>query len=386
MAHMSSSEPSRYRALLSVAAAVVIVAGLKFAGDFCMPVLLGIMVAAVSSPVTTWMLRKGAPPLAAAAAVLGLDIAVLGSLGSLFFLAASDLQERLPMYVSRYQRLSTLTDRFMHRHGLDGVDASLLHLSEFLSDAAGRFAGMATLMVVVLLVAFLALCELTIMGDKLRSLSPNANEQFERVDRIVREVQLYLGVKFWTSLTAGLASFVLLKLFGIGPALLVSLTLLVFRFVPNVGSAAATVFAVAIALAEQGVGAAIGVGLGFLVINTLIGNIMEPRMLGRTIGMSPFVVLLGMLFWAWMWGAIGALLSVPILTVFKFICENTQDLNWISKLMDASAAPPAEEPGDGTNPMLRRPSVVMGLGGSRDSAAPAQPRVTKSSSPAAKAP
>jgi predicted PurR-regulated permease PerM len=376
---MPSSEPSRYRALLSIAAAVVIIAGLRQAAEFCMPVLLGIMVAAVSSPVTTWMLRKGAPPLMAAAAVLVLDVAVLGSLGSLFFLAAADLQERLPMYIQRYQRLSVLTDRFMHRHGLDGIDATVLHLNEVLSDVAGQAAGMMSLTVFVLLVAFLALCELTIMGDKLRSMSSNAPELFDRVDRIVREVQLYLGVKFWTSLTAGFASFILLKLFGVGPALLVSLTLLVFRFVPNVGSAAATIFAVAITLAEQGVGAAIGVGLGFLVINVLIGNIMEPRMLGRTIGMSPFVVLLGMLFWAWMWGPIGALLSVPILTVFKFICEHTKDLNWISKLMDASAGPmPTEEPGDGTNPMLRRPSVVIGLGGTRDSATPPQPRVKSS--------
>jgi AI-2 transport protein TqsA len=370
----SSSETPRYRFLLSAAALVVIIAGLRHAEEFCVPVLLGIMVAAVSSPLTTWMLRKGTPPLLAAAGVLLLDITVLGSLASLFFLAASDLQERLPVYIARYRRLSTLADRYMHRHGLEGIDAAALHLNTFLGDIAGGFAGMASLVIFVLLVAFLALCELTIMGDKLRSLSPNANEQFfERVDRIVREVQLYLGVKFWTSLTAGLASFVLLKIFGIGLALLLSLTLLVFRFVPNVGSAAATVFAVAITLAEQGAGSAVGVGLGYLIINTLIGNIMEPRMLGRTIGMSPFVVLLGMLFWAWMWGPIGALLSVPIMTVFKFICENTQDLNWISKLMDASAAPPAASPSDATNPMLRRPSVVIGLGGSRDSAVP--PRV-----------
>ena len=212
------------------------------------------------------------------------------------------------------------------------------------------------------------------MGDKLRSLTPNASEQFERVDRIVREVQLYLGVKFWTSLVAGVASFILLKLFGISLALLLSLILLVFRFVPNVGSAVATVLAVAVALAEQGVGVAIGVGLGFLVINTMIGNIMEPRLLGRTIGMSPFVVLLGMLFWAWMWGPIGALLSVPILTVFKFVCENVADLRWISQLMEASAPPPVQDPADATNAMLRRPSVVIGLGGSpnprRDSKTP----------------
>jgi AI-2 transport protein TqsA len=378
IAHMSS-ESSRYRVLLSAAAAVVIIAGLRQAEDFCVPVLLGVMVAAVSSPLTTWMLRKGAPPLAAAGAVLLLDITVLGSLGSLFYLAASDLQERLPVYIARYRRLAQLFDRFMHRHGLESVDATMLHLNELLGDAAGQFAGMASLTVFVLLVAFLALCELSIMGDKLRSLTPNAGEQFERVDRIVREVQLYLGVKFWTSLAAGAAAFVLLKLFGVGPALLVSLTLLVFRFVPNVGSAAATVFAIAIALAERGTGVAIGVGLGFLVINTVIGNIMEPRLLGRTIGMSPFVVLLGMLFWAWMWGPIGALLSVPILTVFKFICENTSDLNWISKLMDASTEAPVLDPGENTNPMLRRPSVVIGLGGSRDTSAPPRPRPKPSS-------
>ena len=373
----SSESSSRHRVLLGAAAAVVIIAGLRHAEEFCVPVLLGIMVAAVSSPLTTWMLRKGMPPLAAASTVLLLDITVLGSLGSLFYLAASDLQERLPVYVARYRRLSVLLDRFMHRHGLEGVDATMLHLNELLGDVAGQFAGMASLTVFVLLVAFLALCELSIMGDKLRSLMPNAGEQFERVDRIVREVQLYLGVKFWTSLAAGAAAFVLLKLFGVGPALLVALTLLVFRFVPNVGSAAATVFAVAIALAERGTGVAIGVGIGFLVINTVVGNILEPRMLGRTIGMSPFVVLIGMLFWAWMWGPIGALLSVPILTVFKFICENTTDLSWISKLMDANTEAPKLDPDENSNPMLRRPSVVIGLGGTRDTQPPPQPRTKR---------
>jgi predicted PurR-regulated permease PerM len=374
---------------MGAAAAVVIVAGLREAADFCVPVLLGIMVAAVSSPITTFMLRKGFRPILAAAVVLLLDITVLGSLASLFFLAASDLQEKLPIYIERYHRLTQLTDRFMHRHGLDGIDATMLHVSGMLGDVAGQFAGMASLTVFVLLVAFLALCELTVMGDKLRSLTPNASEQFERVDRIVREVQLYLGVKFWTSLVAGLGSFILLQLFGVGLALLLSLTLLVFRFVPNVGSAVATVLAVMVALAEQGMGAAVGVGLGYMVINTLIGNIMEPRMLGRTIGMSPFVVLLGMLFWAWMWGPVGALLSVPIMTVFKFICENVHDLRWVSKLMEASAEAPAEDPADATNPMLRRPSVVIGLGGSRDSKSPPvgkPPGTPKAAPPVVKAP
>lgn len=83
--------------------------------------------------------------------------------------------------------------------------------------------------------------------------------------------------------------------------------------IPNIGAAIATIPAVLAALASQGPGTAALVALGYLLINLLVGNVLEPRVLGRTLGLSPLAVLLGMLFWGWLWGPSGALLSVPLI-------------------------------------------------------------------------
>jgi Zn-dependent protease with chaperone function len=91
---------------------------------------------------------------------------------------------------------------------------------------------------------------------------------------------------------------------------------------------------VAFALMDRGPAAALTVGIAFLVINTLVGSLLEPRMLGTRLGVSPFVVLVGMLFWGWLWGPAGALLSVPILAATKIVLENIPDLAWIAELAD----------------------------------------------------
>jgi predicted PurR-regulated permease PerM len=189
----------------------------------------------------------------------------------------------------------------------------------------------------VVFVVFFLLCELDSLGAKLRRLSDNADLQFERVDSIVRQVQLYLVVKLWTSVMSGVAAYMVLKLARVELALLLSLIFFILHFIPNIGAAIGTVAAIVFALVDRGVGTAAAVGCAFLLINTLIGNLVEPRMLGARLGVSPFAVLLGMLFWGWLWGPAGALLSVPILAATKIVLENIPDLAWISQLADTSS-------------------------------------------------
>jgi Zn-dependent protease with chaperone function len=89
-----------------------------------------------------------------------------------------------------------------------------------------------------------------------------------------------------------------------------------------------------VTLIERGPAAAVSVGVAYLVLNLVIGNLIEPRMLGSRLGMSPLVVLVGMLFWNWLWGPAGALLSVPIMAATKIVLENIPDLAWISALFE----------------------------------------------------
>jgi AI-2 transport protein TqsA len=353
------------RRVWTAAGIVVVIAGLKYAGPFLVPLVLGLMIAAVSSPLVTWLVRKGAPPVLGAAAVLVIDIAALGGVTRLLFLAASDLQGGLPTYIAKLSALSRSVAHYLNSQGLHDVDgASLIQTGQagaLVQGLLGNFANAASVLAVVVFVVFFSLCEFSGIGDKLRGLTHNADVQFERVDRIVRQVQLYLVVKIWTSLIAGVTAYIVLKLAGVELALLLALSLFLLHFIPNIGTAIATVPAVLFALADRGPAAALTVGAAYLAINTILGSLVEPRMLGTRLGVSPFVVLVGMLFWAWLWGPIGGLLSVPILAATKIVLENIPEWAWLGEL--AGNTPVVRAGESETGPVLRRyRKAGLGLG------------------------
>ena len=116
--------------------------------------------------------------------------------------------------------------------------------------------------------------------------------------------------------------------------ILLGLVAFVLNFVPTIGSIIAAVPAMVLALILHDVGWMLVVGLGYLGINTLFGNLLEPNLMGRRLGLSTLVVVLSLIFWGWVWGPIGALLSVPLTMVLKIVLENTPDLRWIAVLLD----------------------------------------------------
>jgi AI-2 transport protein TqsA len=329
---------SRGQHVMTAAAVVVIIYGLSFAESFLVPLTIGLTVAAISAPLVNWLSRRGAPMVVSASIVLLVDLAVLGGIGRLLLLAASDLQERLPTYISKISAMSAAVEHYLQRHGLHKMaDAAWISGEQagmMLKTFASDFASGASHLALVMFVVFFLLCELDVMGEKVRRLSGDADAQFQRVDRIVRQVQLYLVVKLWTSLLVAVGAFVVLTLAGVQVALLLSLLLFLLHFIPNIGAVIAAIPAVAVALIDQGPAAAVTVGVAYLVLNMVVGNLVEPRMLGSRLGMSPFVVLVGMLFWGWLWGPAGALLSVPILAATKIVLENIPDLAWIAELAD----------------------------------------------------
>jgi predicted PurR-regulated permease PerM len=131
---------------------------------------------------------------------------------------------------------------------------------------------------------------------------------------------------------------------------LLGMTAFVFNFVPTVGSILAAVPAILLSLVIYGSpGHALAVAGGYLTVNMILGNIVEPKLQGARLGLSTVVVVLSLLFWGWAWGPIGALLSVPLTTMLKIWLENTKDLRWVAVLLDAKApvGPPPAGPSPG---------------------------------------
>ena len=108
--------------------------------------------------------------------------------------------------------------------------------------------------------------------------------------------------------------------------------------VPSIGAIIAAIPAVLFALVQHGPGSALVVAIGYIVVNTAIGSLLEPHLIGRTLGLSTLVVFLSLVFWGWVWGPLGMLLSVPLTMIVKIFLENSEDLRWVAVMLDSGRA------------------------------------------------
>jgi predicted PurR-regulated permease PerM len=164
------------------------------------------------------------------------------------------------------------------------------------------------------------------------------------------QVQRYLAIKTVMSLVNGAVAVGVCLAFGVDFPLLWGLFAFLFNYVPNIGSVLAGIPPVLLTLVEYGPARAAAVGAVYVAIDMVSGNLVEPKVMGRRLGLSPLVVMLSLVFWGWMWGPVGTLLSVPLTSVAKIMFEHTADLRWVAVLLgpdDDGAVPPGASVGPG---------------------------------------
>ena len=105
------------------------------------------------------------------------------------------------------------------------------------------------------------------------------------------------------------------------------------NYIPNIGSIIAAVPAVLFALIQLGLGGAIWTLASFMVVNNVLGNFIEPRIMGKGLGLSTLVVFLSLLFWGFIFGTVGMFLSVPFTMTIKIILEQNEKTKWIALLL-----------------------------------------------------
>ena len=361
--------------ILVLAATVIVVAGLKLAQPLLAPLLLAALITATSAPIAAWLSARGLPASLGAAVALLVGTTFLGACVVLLAYSCSEARDQLPHYWDRAQASADALAAYVTRLGYHTTRASILSIFDaskvmlILGTALTAGADVLPHLIVMPLLVFFALAEIAGFGDKLRYILPDTSHGLERVETAAREVQKYLLVKTITSLATAVLIGIWLLVFKVDFAVLLAVLAFLLHFVPNLGSAIAMVPGIAVALLQHGPGTALAVAIGYLVINGIVGNVVEPKVMGRTLGLSPLVVLLAMVFWGWLWGPIGALLSVPLTMIAKISLENSDHLGWVAVLI----GPPervAAKPGRSTlipsilGPMLPqvRGGAPVGLG------------------------
>jgi predicted PurR-regulated permease PerM len=159
----------------------------------------------------------------------------------------------------------------------------------------------------------------------------------------MENVNRYLIIKTAASLVTGILIGLWVWILGLDFPLIWGLLAFMLNYIPTLGSIIAGVPAVLLGFIQFGPGRALMVAVGYLVVNAVLGSVVEPRFQGRGLGLSTLVVFLSLAFWGWVWGPVGALLSVPLTMTLKIALESSPDTRGIAILL-GSNPPPGSAP------------------------------------------
>ncbi len=328
------------RFLFIMAMVVVVVYGLRLAAPILLPFSLALFLAVLTLPIQAWLQKRGVPASLAIFLAVLVDVAVLGLLILLASQSITEFQDRLPRYAQGLRDLAAGWVEALQAHNIPAASYLTTDIIDpgYVVNLVGgtlqrTFAFVSNTLLVFLILVFI-LGEATVFPAKFRAVVGPAYHESLRVGKVVAEIQEYLGIKTLISLATGILLGAWAWAMGLDFPVLLGLVAFVLNYVPTIGSILASVPAVLLGLIQFGVGRTLVVALGYVVVNTVFGNIIEPNLMGRRLGLSTLVVILSLVFWGWLWGPVGALLAVPLTMVVKIWLENTSDLRWVALLLD----------------------------------------------------
>lgn len=364
--------------LWSVAALVIIVAGLKAAGGVLVPFLVAVFLAIICAPAVRVLRSWRVPNIVAVLLVVLAMMALLVGAGALFAGSINEFTTEAPKYRARVtsmahdaaaflsgafrsQRLELSADKLFSAVDpgavVSLVGSSMNALAVLVSDAV----------LVILTMVFILLEAGTIPG-KLRLIGGHPEADISHFTRIATDVQRYLVIKTALAIATGTLVGIWAAVLDIDFAVLWGLLAFMLNYVPNIGVIIASVPAVLIALVQHGPGTALILGLGYLAVGMVVGNAIEPALLGRRLGLSTLVVFLSLVVWGWIWGSVGMFLSVPLTMVVKIMLESSEEWSPWATLLDPGEESPPEAGTGGFS--LRPPPLPQPLKRQSDDSAP----------------
>ena len=327
------------RAMIGIATAVIIIAGIRAAESLLVPVLLAVFLAAVLHPLVVWLERRRLPLGLAVLITIVLILVAFSGPGLLVQNAAQTFAASVPTYRTDVERaLGPLVERLATLGFIEFDWQSLIDPGGMLDLVRALSAGVAALLgntLVILLMTAFMLLEGKQIRPRLQRAFDLGPDSLEALDDSLRDVQRYLRLKTVISLATGITIGLWLSALGVENALLWGLLAFILNFIPNFGSLIAAIPPAVLVLVQDGPGLMAVVIIGYVVVNLVIGSILEPRILGYRLGLSPLVVLLSLLFWGWIWGGVGLLLAVPLTMVAKILLEHSEG-RWLATLLGAA--------------------------------------------------
>ncbi len=325
--------------LLILASFTVIVAGMKAAESIIVPFLLAVFISIVASPPFFYLQKKGLPKAIALLLVIFAFLVIIFLIGLLIGTSVNDFTSKLPTYQQKLQNETQAVMAWLVEKKFIEPDFELLNAfnpSSILKIVGDTFNQVGNLFangfLILLTVIFMTL-EITSIPVKLKKVSSNPENSISQVQSVFHNINKYIAIKTWISLGTGLLVYILLIIIGVDYPLLWAVLAFVLNYIPTIGSIIALIPPVLLTIIQLGFIESLIVLVGYLVINTIMGNILEPKFMGKGLGLSTLVVFLSLIFWGWVLGPIGMLLSVPLTITIKIALDSSDETKWLAVLL-----------------------------------------------------
>lgn len=318
---------------------VIILSGIRVAADIIVPFILALFIAVVLNPVVQRMVKLRIPRVIAVSLLIVIIVMLMVLLLAYLGTSLNELARTLPQYRSSLVIPLKNLEPWLQRAGIGvSVDelvkyidpnAAMTLVTNLLAQLSNA---MSSIFLLLLTVVFMLL-EVPQLPNKLKQMMSRPIEGMAAIQRAIDSVSHYLVLKTAISIVTGLVAWGMLAALDVRFAFVWGLLAFALNYIPNIGSVLAAIPPIAQVLVFSGLYDALVVFAGYLVINLVFGNILEPRIMGRGLGLSTLVVFLSLIFWGWLLGPAGMLLSVPLTIIVKIALEQTNGGQSIAVLL-----------------------------------------------------
>ena len=320
---------------------------LYMAKSVILPFLLAFFAMTILTPLVVWLRKRGVPTAIGAPIALVVMALFLGAVGFIFFLNIGPIINSWDDYQARGKELWTRGADRLERLGYkddvvklweDNKD-SLKDPKPFLSFATGgvnTFFGFIGQGVLVLLFLLFMLFESARFHEKAEKAFGEDSPVLDTVRCISRDLKVYMLWKTGISFITGFLTAMACLVFGVDFPFFWGLIAFGLNFIPNLGSIVAAVLPCLLALFQfDSPFRALGLLLTLVGMQNVMGSLIEPKLMGRSLSLSPLLLLLSLVFWGWLWGVVGMILAVPFAVTIKICCQHIPGLQPVATLMEA---------------------------------------------------
>jgi len=330
---------SKTPVILILACFIIVVAGMKAASSILVPFVLAMFIAVICAPPLFWLQRKGVPKVVALLFILG-GILIVGLLfGVLIGPPLDHFLRSLPGYQERLSTLIGTSIIWLHDKGInipaDEVPRTF-NPGWVMSLAGGMFSalsGVLTNAFLILLTVVFILLEAADLPKKLGVVLKNPERSLSAIEKFSQIAKRYLVIKTLISAAVGLVIWVWLLILGVDYPVLWGTLSFLLNYVPNIGAVIAALPIALLALIQLGMGSALLSLLGIAVVHIVLGNIIEPKLTGKGMSLSTLVVFLSLVFWGWVLGPVGMILSVPMTSLVKIALESYEETRGLAFML-----------------------------------------------------